>query len=162
MAGPVAVHLGIIERVAAREDQVAEALAVGARQPAVGLEQSRTRPGRACESTHRRNSWPNSRCSRCAGNSSSDSAAARPQRRTRPCQRLGLELVDVLTRRRRGQRMPVEVEPCRLERFADLIALVERPRGQDLLRPTPAVSSARSDNAPHSGAGSWDRAPNSR
>src|SRR3982750_2804748 len=48
-AGKGAVHLGIIERVAARENHVAEALAIGARQAAIRL-----KPGKGVLSEHAR------------------------------------------------------------------------------------------------------------
>ena len=46
---------------------------------------------------------------------------------------LCLELVDILARRGRRQRVPVEIEPRRFENLAELITLVERARRLDLV-----------------------------
>src|SRR4051794_32690322 len=132
MPGPVAVHVGKVKRIAARQDHVAEALAVGAGQPAVRPEPvERVLPEHASP--------------RVGIIARGIAVAPDVQEIGRTITRrhilrieaaLGegvwFELIDVLPRRGRGQRMPVEIEPRRLERLADLIALIEDTGGQDL------------------------------
>src|SRR3954447_4430372 len=109
------VHFRIIERVAARKHHVAEALAVGAGEAAIRLE-----PGECVLPEH-----PRPRVSiitgRIAVAPDVEEIARAVARRdvggvvTALGERVRLEPVDILQRRRRRKRMPVDVEARRFE-----------------------------------------------
>src|SRR3954451_10227884 len=133
MPGPVAVHVGKVKRIAARQDHVAEALTVGAGQPAVRPEPvERVLPEHASPSI-----GIIARRIAVAPDVQEIGRTITRRHILRIEAALGegicFELVDVLPRRGRGQRVPIEIEPRRLQRLADLIALVERSGGEDLL-----------------------------
>src|SRR5438270_3410604 len=136
VAGEAAVHLAIVERVAARQDQVAEALAVGTGQAAMVLE-----PVESVLGEHPR-PWIGIIASRIAVTPDVQEIAGAVARRhvlgveAAARQRLRLERVDVLPGGGRRQRVPVEVEPRRFEHLAKLIALVEGARRLDLVDET--------------------------
>src|SRR6185295_5557887 len=133
VAGKRAVHGGIILGVTARQDHLAETLAVGPGQPAVLLE-----PGERVLAEH-----PGPRISiitrRIAVAPDVQEVARAIARRdvggvvAAVRQRIRLEPVDVLQPGGRGKRVPVEVEPRRLEHLADFVTLVEGPRRENLL-----------------------------